>query len=48
MIVPVYHSEIAATKLRGRLITFQQLAITIGIALSFWINYSEYIDLDLL
>ena len=41
MIVPLYHSEIAATKVRGRIITFQQWAITIGIAISFWINYGN-------
>jgi MFS family permease len=44
MIVPVYHSEIAATKVRGRIITLQQWAITFGIAISFWINYGEYHD----
>jgi MFS family permease len=38
MIVPIYHSEIATTKIRGRMITLQQVAITIGIAISFWIN----------
>ena len=43
MIVPMYHSEIAATKVRGRIITFQQWAITFGIAISFWINYGTYI-----
>ncbi len=42
MIVPIYHSEIAATKIRGRLITLQQWAITIGIATSYWINYGRY------
>ncbi len=41
MIVPVYHSEIAATKVRGRLITLHQWAITFGIATSFWVNFSE-------
>jgi len=42
MIVPVYHSEIAETRVRGRIITFQQWAITVGIAISFWVNYSKY------
>jgi hypothetical protein len=42
MIVPVYHSEIAETRVRGRIITFQQWAITIGIAISFWINSGKY------
>lgn len=42
MIVPVYHSEIAVTTVRGRIITLQQWAITIGIAISFWINAGKY------
>ncbi|CAF0749174.1 unnamed protein product [Didymodactylos carnosus] len=39
MLIPVYQSEIAPKEIRGRLISLQQLAITIGIAVSFWINY---------
>ncbi|CAF3758695.1 unnamed protein product [Rotaria socialis] len=39
MLVPVYQSEIATKNIRGRLISLQQWAITIGIAISFWINY---------
>ncbi|CAF1304379.1 unnamed protein product [Adineta ricciae] len=39
MLVPVYQSEIATKKIRGRLVSLQQWAITIGIAVSFWINY---------
>ncbi|CAF1647623.1 unnamed protein product, partial [Adineta ricciae] len=39
MIVPVYQSEISTKELRGRLVSFQQWAITIGIAVSFWTNY---------
>ena len=46
MIVPMYHSEIAATKVRGRIITFQQWAITFGIAISFWINYGTYTTIN--
>jgi hypothetical protein len=41
MIVPMYHSEIAATRVRGRIITFQQWAITLGIAISFWVNVGK-------
>ncbi|CAF1075825.1 unnamed protein product [Rotaria sordida] len=41
MLVPVYQSEIATNKIRGRLVSLQQWAITIGIAISFWINYSK-------
>ena len=39
MIVPVYQSEISTKEIRGRLLSFQQWAITIGIAVSFWTNY---------
>ncbi|UJR07838.1 hypothetical protein I4U23_012121 [Adineta vaga] len=39
MIVPVYQSEISTKEIRGRLVSFQQWAITIGIAVSFWTNY---------
>ncbi|CAF1608590.1 unnamed protein product, partial [Didymodactylos carnosus] len=39
MLIPVYQSEIAPKEIRGRLISLQQWLITIGIAVSFWINY---------
>ncbi|KAG2179667.1 hypothetical protein INT44_006515 [Umbelopsis vinacea] len=39
MLVPLYQSEIAPKELRGRLITMQQFAITVGIAVSFWIDF---------
>ncbi|CAF4175443.1 unnamed protein product, partial [Rotaria sordida] len=39
MIVPVYQSEISTKEIRGRLVSLQQWAITIGIAVSFWTNY---------
>lgn len=39
MIVPLYQSELAPKDIRGRLITLQQLAITFGILVSFWIGY---------
>lgn len=41
-IVPIYHSEISETKIRGRIITLQQWAITIGLTTSFWANYGKY------
>lgn len=41
MIIPVYQSEISTREIRGRLVSFQQWAITIGIAMSFWTNYSK-------
>lgn len=40
MSVPLYQSEISPKEVRGRLVATQQLAITLGIALSFWINYA--------
>lgn len=45
MIVPIYHSEIATSENRGRMITLQQGAITLGIAVSFWINIGKYLTL---
>ncbi|KAJ9057588.1 hypothetical protein DSO57_1021133 [Entomophthora muscae] len=39
MAVPLYQSELADPEIRGRLVSLQQWAITIGIALSFWTNY---------
>ena len=35
-VVPVYISEIAPPRLRGALVTFNQLAVTVGIAVSYW------------
>lgn len=37
-VVPVYISEMAPARLRGTLVTFYQLAITIGIAASYWVD----------
>lgn len=37
-VVPVYISEIAPSNVRGMLVTFNQLAITIGIAVSYWVD----------
>jgi len=39
MAVPLYQSELSDPSVRGRLVSLQQWAITIGIALSFWVNY---------
>ncbi|KAJ1924836.1 hypothetical protein IWQ60_004945 [Tieghemiomyces parasiticus] len=39
MCVPLFQSEIAPAPIRGRLVSLQQWAITIGIAVSFWIDY---------
>ncbi|PTU23370.1 hypothetical protein P175DRAFT_0168905 [Aspergillus ochraceoroseus IBT 24754] len=37
--VPMYNAEIAPPEVRGSLVAMQQLAITFGIMVSFWINY---------
>ncbi|KAI9040080.1 sugar porter family MFS transporter [Aspergillus affinis] len=37
--VPMYNAEIAPPEVRGSLVALQQLAITFGIMVSFWINY---------
>ncbi|ORX72493.1 general substrate transporter [Linderina pennispora] len=39
MVVPVYQSEVAPPTIRGRLVSFQQWAITWGILIAFWIDY---------
>eukprot|EP00051_Salpingoeca_urceolata_P002467 m.50522 g.50522 ORF g.50522 m.50522 type:complete len:484 (-) comp12157_c0_seq1:211-1662(-) len=39
-LVPLYNSEIAPPAIRGRLITFNQIAMTGGIMIAFWIGYA--------
>ncbi|KAJ7931540.1 hypothetical protein B0H13DRAFT_2247595 [Mycena leptocephala] len=39
MSVPLYNSEISPPEVRGSLVALQQLAITFGIMISFWIDY---------
>jgi MFS family permease len=39
MVVPLYLSELAPSNLRGALVSLQQLGITLGIMISFWIDY---------
>ncbi|SAM01745.1 hypothetical protein [Absidia glauca] len=39
MLVPLYQSEIAPRAIRGSLVSLQQLAVTFGILISFFINY---------
>ncbi|KAK2031941.1 hexose transporter [Colletotrichum zoysiae] len=43
MIVPLYNSECAPPEVRGALVALQQLAITFGIMVSFWIDGCNYI-----
>lgn len=45
MIVPLYNAELAPAEIRGSLVALQQLAITFGIMISYWITYgSKSID----
>ncbi|KAJ5287888.1 Major facilitator-type transporter ecdD [Penicillium angulare] len=39
MVIPLYISEMAPSNLRGSLVSLQQLSITFGIAVAFWIDY---------
>jgi MFS family permease len=41
MAVPLYNAEIAPPEVRGSLVALQQLAITFGIMISFWIDYGQ-------
>lgn len=41
MAVPLYNAEIAPPEVRGSLVALQQLAITFGIMISFWIDYGR-------
>lgn len=38
MIIPIYNSEVAPPEVRGALVATQQLAITFGILVSFWVD----------
>ncbi len=39
MLVPLYNAELAPPEIRGALVALQQLAITFGIMISYWIGY---------
>lgn len=39
MLVPMYNAELAPPGIRGSLVSLQQLAITFGILISYWIAY---------
>ncbi|KAJ5691235.1 hypothetical protein N7488_011970 [Penicillium malachiteum] len=41
MMVPLYQSEIAPPKIRGRIVSFQQCCINFGILIAFWIQYGS-------
>lgn len=38
-VVPMYQSEVAPPEIRGSLVSLQQFAITLGILVSFWLDY---------
>lgn len=38
MVVPLYLSELAPPNLRGSLVALQQLGITVGIMIAFWLD----------
>lgn len=39
MVIPLYQAEISPPELRGSLVSLQQLSITIGSLISFWLDY---------
>lgn len=39
MAVPLYNAELSPPEVRGSLVALQQLAITFGIMVSFWIDF---------
>ncbi|PYH98789.1 MFS sugar transporter [Aspergillus ellipticus CBS 707.79] len=39
MVVPLYISEVSIPQIRGGLVVLQQLSITIGILVSYWLDY---------
>ncbi|KAH6686943.1 general substrate transporter [Plectosphaerella plurivora] len=44
MIVPMYISEMSVPQIRGTLVVMQQLSITLGILISYWLEYgTQYI-----
>lgn len=44
MVVPMYMSEVSMPSIRGTLVVLQQLSITLGILVSYWLEYgTQYI-----
>lgn len=41
MIVPMYNAECSPPEVRGAMVGMQQMAITTGIMIAFWIDYGE-------
>ncbi|KAF7187583.1 Major facilitator superfamily transporter mfsA, partial [Pseudocercospora fuligena] len=44
--IPVYQSEIAPPKIRGFLVLFEGALITLGITISYWLNYGFWFVTD--
>ena len=42
MVIPLYISELSLPYIRGGLVVLQQLSITIGILVSFWVDYGTH------
>ncbi|TVY94267.1 MFS glucose transporter [Lachnellula willkommii] len=42
MVIPLYQAEIAPPELRGSLVSLQQLSITIGTCIAFWLDYGMH------
>lgn len=42
MVVPMYMSEISLAKIRGTLVVTQQLSVTLGILVSYWLEYGTH------
>ena len=42
MIVPMYMSEVSTAGIRGTLVVLQQLSITLGILISYWLEYGTH------
>lgn len=42
--IPVYQSEIAPPKIRGFLVLFEGALITLGVMISYWLNYGTSVS----
>jgi MFS family permease len=42
MVVPMYMSEVSVPGIRGTLVVLQQLSITLGILISYWLEYGTH------
>jgi MFS family permease len=42
MVIPMYQAEIAPPEIRGGLVSLQQLSITIGTFVAFWLDYGMH------